>query len=233
MFDFQWFTQLTDSLSHLLATDLEDLLRLYGYHTIVFLTFLEGETVVIIAGILAAKGILNPWLIALCAFAGSFTSDQIMFSLGKYKGVALINRFPRLGKNVDQAARLLKKYDTALILGFRFVYGVRNVTPILLGVSGVSHTKFFFLNFIGAAVWAAAFTAGGYYSGKMFGHVMEQIGHTAVYVIGALVLVAAVWWIIRRKRNAPPPPCGPYVGKDILPHQCTPEETPEDNTHKD
>lgn len=231
MLDFQWVAHLTDWFSQLLASDLEDLLRLYGYHAIVFLTFLEGETIVIIAGILAAKGMLNPWVIALCAFAGSFTSDQIMFSLGKYKGVSLINRFPRLGRNVDQAARLLKKYDTALILGFRFVYGVRNVTPILLGVSGVSHRKFFILNFIGAAVWAAAFTAGGYFSGKMFGHIMERIGHTAVYAIGGLAVIGVIWWLIRRKKNPPPPP-RPYTGKDILP-LGTPEDMPEETPSKE
>ena len=77
------------------------LLEQWGYLIIIGWTFLEGETIVIVAGFLASQDYLtlNPWLIALCAFCGSFFSDQLMFSLGKYKGEAVLKRFPRLAKN--------------------------------------------------------------------------------------------------------------------------------------
>ena len=61
---------------------LKDIVRTYGYYGILVLTFLEGETIVIIAGIMSASIGLDPRLIALCAFCGSFTSDQLMLSLG-------------------------------------------------------------------------------------------------------------------------------------------------------
>ncbi len=171
------------------------------YYIILVWTFLEGETIVIIAGMLTPKYGFNPWLIALCAFGGSFISDQVMFSLGKYKGEAVLRYFPRLARNVDKAARLFKKYDTALILGFRFVYGVRNVTPILLGISGVSHKKFFALNIIGAGVWALTFTFGGLYSGKAFMHIMEQVGHGILYVILGIIVLAGGIWYLRARRS--------------------------------
>jgi Uncharacterized membrane-associated protein len=181
--------------------DLQTLLANYGYYAILFLTFLEGETIVIIAGIAASQGLLDPVVIAVCAFTGSFFSDQIMFSLGKYKGQSVLKRFPRLNKNMDRAAILIKKYDVYLILGFRFVYGVRNVTPIMLGVSGVSHAKFLALNAIGAAIWAASFTAGGFYAGRAFSHVMEQFGAFVFYIIGAILLVGGVIGYVRYRKN--------------------------------
>ena len=180
--------------------DAKELLRRYGYIVILVWTFLEGETIVVIAGIFADQFHLNPWLIALSAFCGSFLSDQVMFSLGKYKGQDVLKLFPRLSKDIDRAAGLFKKYDVALILGFRFVYGVRNVTPILLGISGVSHKKFFFLNFIGAVTWALAFSFGGYYSGKAFEHIMEQVGHGIFYTILGLLILGGLIWFIRSRR---------------------------------
>lgn len=177
------------------------LLRDYGYYVILVWTFLEGETIVIIAGMFSGRLGLNPWIIALCAFIGSFLSDQIMFSLGKYKGESVLQRFPRLSANVDKAAALFKKYDIALILGFRFVYGVRNVTPILLGISGVSHRKFFFLNLIGAGVWALTFTFGGLYSGKTFMHLMTKLGHGVFYVLLASIIVIAGWFYLRKRKT--------------------------------
>lgn len=181
--------------------DYAELLRDYGYLVILLWTFLEGETIVIIAGLVSASVGLTPILIALSAFVGSFLSDQIMFSLGKYKGHAVLAYFPRVSKNMDKAAALFKKYDTLLILGFRFVYGVRNITPIMLGISDVSHKKFFFLNFIGAAVWALTFTYGGLYAGKTFMHVMDKLGHGIFYVILAIILLALALWFIRARRS--------------------------------
>ncbi|MDL2266537.1 DedA family protein [Desulfovibrio sp. OttesenSCG-928-G15] len=191
-------------LVHLIAgsgKEPAELLREYGYLIILIWTFLEGETIVIIAGATSGSVGLEPWLIALSAFCGSFLSDQVMFSLGKYKGEEVLGYFPRIAKNVDKAAALFKKYDTALILGFRFVYGVRNVTPILLGISGVSHKKFFFLNFIGASVWAITFTYGGLLAGEAFRSAMEHLGHGIFYILLALLAAGGILWYIRARRN--------------------------------
>ena len=179
--------------------DPSELLREYGYLVILIWTFLEGETIVIVAGWLSASVGLKPWLIALCAFCGSFLSDQIMFSLGKYKGESVLQHFPRMAKNMNKAAQLFKKYDTALILGFRFVYGVRNITPIMLGISGVSHKKFFLLNFIGAGIWAVTFTYGGLYAGKAFMHIMHTVGHGIFYALLGILAIGGILWFIRAR----------------------------------
>lgn len=181
--------------------DPEILLSRYGYYVILIWTFLEGETVVILAGMFSKRLQLDPWIIALCAFCGSFLSDQVMFSLGKYKGEAVLRYFPRIAKNVDKAAKLFKKYDTALILGFRFVYGVRNVTPILLGISGVSHKKFFALNAIGAGVWALTFSFGGLYVGKAFMKIMGMVGHGIFYALLVALAIGGLLWYIRARRH--------------------------------
>lgn len=181
--------------------DPAELLKEWGYVVILIWTFLEGETIVIIAGWMSQSVGLKPWLIALCAFIGSFCSDQVMFSLGRYKGADVLKYFPKVAKNLDKAAVLFKKYDTVLILGFRFVYGVRNITPIMLGISGVSHKKFFFLNFIGAGVWAVTFTYGGLYVGKAFMKIMDHVGHGIFYAILAALALGGVLWYFRARHN--------------------------------
>lgn len=181
------------------GVDPVELLQSYGYLALLIGTFLEGETIVIIAGFLAQQELLSPPLIALCAFCGSVTSDQFMFILGRWKGMAIIQRFEKLEKKVAKAARLLARYETPLILGFRFIYGVRNVTPILMGVSGVSHLKFLVLNVIGAAVWAVTFTAAGYFFGQAVTAFLEAVPHAGRYVLGGLAAVIFVVWLVRRR----------------------------------
>ena len=187
------------------GVDPHALLHDYGYWTLLIWTFLEGETVVIIAGILAQQGYMDPKLIALCAFCGSCTSDQLMFLLGKYKGRAVLERFPRLARNADRAERLIHKYETLLILGFRFVYGVRNITPIMLGINRVSHLKFLMLNLIGAGVWALSFTYGGFFFGALFEKYMRGASHIAFYVLVAAAVIAGIVWYIRQRRRSKEP----------------------------
>ncbi|MDR2891509.1 MAG: DedA family protein [Deltaproteobacteria bacterium] len=179
------------------------LLEQWGYLIIVGWTFLEGETIVIVAGLMASLGYLtlHPGLIALCAFIGSFCSDQLMFTLGKHKGPWVLRKFPRLDSNTERARRLILKYETALILGFRFVYGVRNVTPILLGISGVSHFKFFCLNAVGAAIWALCFSFGGYYCGGLIIRLSNEHPHAKHYFLGGLLIILAAAFIVQRLRN--------------------------------
>jgi membrane protein DedA with SNARE-associated domain len=177
------------------------LLQAYGYPALLLGTFLEGETIVIIAGFLAQQKLLSPPLIALCAFCGSVTSDQCMFVLGRWKGMAIIRRFAKLEKKVAKAARLLARYETPLILGFRFLYGVRNVTPVLMGVSGVNHLKFLALNIVGAAVWAVSFTAAGYFFGSAVTVFLDAVPHAGRYVFGGFVLIALAVWAWRRMRG--------------------------------
>jgi membrane protein DedA with SNARE-associated domain len=173
--------------------DIQTLLVRYGYLAILLFTFLEGETIVILAGIAAAHNMLEPALVAVCAFAGSCTSDQIMFSLGKYKGNVILRYVPRLQNKLARAAIMMRRYDVAFILGFRFVYGVRNITPIMLGLSGVRHLKFLALNVLGAGIWASAFTAGGYYLGQAFIELAGQVGMSVTYaLIALLVLLVAI-----------------------------------------
>src|SRR5690606_17821135 len=101
--------------------------------------------------------------------------------------------------------RLLERYDTGFILTFRFIYGVRNVTPFALGMSNVSALRFAILNFVAAGMWAVTFAGAGY----LFGHaVIAVVGESKAYigyVLAALLLLALAFWlfkILRRRRDA-------------------------------
>jgi membrane protein DedA with SNARE-associated domain len=184
---------------------LEGLLVEYGYWLIFATTFVEGESVVLIAGVAAAGQHMHlPWVI-LAAFVGSYLGDQLWFHVGRRYGHRLLQRFPRFQGPANRVFRLLERYDTGFILTFRFIYGVRNVTPFALGMSTVSALRFALLNFVAAGMWAVTFAGAGY----LFGHaVIAVIGDMKAYigyVLLALVLGALGLWlhkILRRRREA-------------------------------
>lgn len=151
--------------------DFKSFLRVYGYFAILLLTFLEGETIVVLAGVAAAQGLMNPLLVGTCSFIGSFFGDQLYYTIGKYYGRSLIVRWPHLQLKIEWAFKLVRKYQNLYILLFRFIYGVRNISPFVIAISGVSWPRFLSLNIIAALLWATIFTSSGYF----FGYAVEQL----------------------------------------------------------
>jgi len=170
-----------------------ELLSTYGYWLILGWTLLEGETIVIIAGVAAAAGHMDLWLIILVAWIGSYISDQIYFTIGKKYGPFLLRRFPWAQRPADRASRLLLKYDIWFILTFRFIYGVRNVTPPALAIAGVSHKRFAMLNFVAAGLWAVSFALAGYAFGQAFKELVEDAHMYFGYIILFMFALAVFW----------------------------------------
>src|SRR4051794_41571731 len=98
----------------------------YFYLLVFIWTFFEGETIVLFAGFAAAQGLLDPFLLLVCAGLGSYLGDQCYFWLGRQYGVRLLQRFPGWRPGVASAMSWLERYDVWFILSFRFIYGVRD-----------------------------------------------------------------------------------------------------------
>ncbi len=184
--------------------NLEELIVEYGYIALFVGTYLEGETILIIAGYLALDGILDLPLVILTAWLGSFAGDQTFFFIGHFKGMSFIEQRPGLQRNAAKAFRLFNRNQLAVILGFRFLYGIRNVTPFAIGSSGFSPPRFFFLNGLGALVWSITFASLGYHLGNfaevMIAHV-EKYEKTTFGIVFFCTLVYFLWRNLRKHKK--------------------------------
>lgn len=184
---------------------LQSLIETYGYWAILLGTFLEGETILVLGGVAAQLGYLALPGVMLSAFIGSFLGDQLYFYIGRRYGPGLIAKRLSWQANADRVYALLARHQNFLILTFRFYYGLRNVTPFVIGASQISRRRFFILNFIGAAIWAVAVGAGGYYFGHAMHAVFDDLARFELYIFGTLALTAVAIWVVgtmRRRRRA-------------------------------
>ena len=167
-------------------------------------TFLEGETILVIAGFLANRGYMSLPLVILIAFAGTFFGDQLYFQIGRHGGGRILRRFPGFAEKAKRVRHLLSKHSTLAIFSFRFLYGLRAVSPFVLGMSHVSQKKFFILNFISAVVWSAAVAAAGYFLGKGVETFITDIKHRELEIVILLAsagLLFFAFFYLRRKRR--------------------------------
>jgi membrane protein DedA with SNARE-associated domain len=182
--------------------DLEQLVNTYGYAAIFIGTCLEGETILVLGGIAAKLGYLElPWVI-LCAFTGTILADQSIFFLGRYKGQAVLDKWPSWQARTEQVRHHVKRHRIAIILGFRFLYGLRTVTPFVLGMSRVPVAEFVILNIIAAGLWASLIGGLGYVFGKTLELILGDIQHYQMELMGGIALIAMAFWTVRRIRRA-------------------------------
>lgn len=166
----------------------------YGYLAVFVGTLLEGETILIAAGYAAHRGLFDWPLVVLVAFLGATAGDQLAFLLGRWKGKALIRRYPVLAARQQRIHHLLERYDVLFILSIRFLYGLRIAGPVILGSSKVSMLRFAALNAVGAAIWAVAIAGAGYTFGAAIGAVFVNVRRIEEAVlVGILVAGFAIW----------------------------------------
>lgn len=183
---------------------MESFIEHYGYLALAVGTFFEGETILVLGGFLAHRGYLGLPGVVLAAFAGSLAGDQLLFFLGRRHSPFVLRRFPSFHERVQLTSERFRRYQTLLILGFRFLYGIRTVTPFALGMSPVPTVKFVILNMVSALVWASVIGSVGYLFGKAAETMLGDIRRYELEAIAGIAAVGVAVWGIHflRKRKA-------------------------------
>ena len=180
---------------------LQAFLQDYGYLALFIGTFFEGETILVLAGFLAARGYLDINLVMMTAAAGGYCGDQLWYFLGRRKGRQILARKPNWEAMGEKALNHLRRHPDIWVLSFRFVYGLRTVMPVAIGISGYPPLRFLLLNAISAVIWAVVLGYAAFHLGAALEHVLEDIKHYELWVIAALIIGGSLLWLWRRHRN--------------------------------
>lgn len=175
---------------------LEAFIQQYGYLAVFVGTFLEGETVLLLAGFLAHRGYLDLPGVWFAAFLGTFCGDQLFFYLGRFRGAEFIERRPAWRAKSRRVFERLHRHQDWVILGFRFVYGFRTITPLIIGASRVVPLRFLALNALGAALWAVALGTLGYLVGHSMERVLGEVKHYELFILVAIAAAGALFWAV-------------------------------------
>jgi len=180
---------------------MEATIEQFGYLAVLIGTFMEGETVLILAGFAAHRGYLNlTWVIA-AAFAGTLIGDQLFYFIGRRHSDRLLRWFPSWQGRVEKAQQMIDRHHNLILLGFRFLYGFRTVTPFTFGIVNVPARIFVPLNFLGALIWSVVIALAGYF----FGHAIETVfGHLKqfeLWIMLGIALLGGIVWLVRLRRS--------------------------------
>ena len=172
----------------------ELLLHKYGYLAVFIGTFLEGETILVMAGFFAERGYLDIFVVAIVAALGAYIGHVFWFFMGRRYGVKLLDRFPKMKQHFGRGIRLFERYGATAIIITQWLYGLRITCAVIIGISRISVLKFLIFEAISVAIWAVAISAAGYFFGAAVERVLGRAAHIEKYGLIILVVAAIGVW---------------------------------------
>lgn len=148
--------------------------------------FLPGDSLLFTAGLLAATGVLDIWVLLFLVPIAAIAGDSIGYWFGSWVGPRLFKKEESLffsRKYVQRAERFYERYGSRAIVLARFVPVVRTFVPILAGIGSMQYRTFITYNIVGGIVWGAGVPLLGYFLGTAFPVVQEYLLLSIIIII--------------------------------------------------
>jgi len=148
--------------------------------------FLPGDSLLVTAGLLAARGYLNVYALAPLLTAAAICGNSVGYFIGRATGPRIFNRENSLFFNKKHAIRaheFYAKYGRKTIVLAQFMPIIRTFAPVVAGVGGMKFTQFITFNIIGAVIWIWSMVGIGYFLGSYIPGIDQHIEIVIAIVI--------------------------------------------------
>jgi membrane-associated protein len=172
---------------------------------LVFMAFLPGDSLLFVAGAVAATGVMNVWVLMLVCTVAAIIGNTLNYHIGAWLGhkvydgtIAWIDPVA-LKKTHD----FYEKHGGKTLVLARFTPVVRSFAPLVAGAGQMEYHRFQFFNVVGATLWVVSLVGGGYLFGNV-PFIKNNLGIILIVGIGAVVgplMLAAGWRLLQKFRR--------------------------------
>lgn len=168
----------------------------------VFLGLLiPGESLVLVAGFLAAQGLLDLDVLISAVAIGAALGDSIGYEMGRWMGrPALLRYGGHVGltnARIEKADALFARHGSKAVFLGRFFGFARAIVPFLAGSTKMTYRKFLPYNVLGAALWSSAVVLLGFFVGASWHTAERWIGRASAILGGILLFLLLLAWLYR------------------------------------
>jgi len=153
--------------------------------------FLPGDSLLVTAGLLAARGYLNVYALAPLLTVAAICGNSVGYFIGRATGPRIFNRENSLFFNKKHAIRaheFYAKYGRKTIVLAQFMPIIRTFAPVVAGVGGMKFRQFITFNIIGAVTWIWSMVGIGYFLGSYIPGIDQHIEIVIAIVIFISIL---------------------------------------------
>jgi membrane-associated protein len=166
--------------------------------------FLPGDSLLVTAGLFAAKGDFNIVWLNLVVMIAAVAGDATGYWIGARAGQALYSRPNSLlfrREHLIKTHAFYERHGGKTIVIARFMPIVRTFAPVVAGAAGMTYRRFALFNVAGGIGWVASMTLTGYFLGRAIPDLERNI-HLVVAVVIFLSLLPGIISFLRAKMQA-------------------------------
>lgn len=150
--------------------------------------FLPGDSLLVAAGLLIAKGDfqVSLWALNASLIAAAILGDTVGYWFGFKTGQALFRKedsFLFRRKHLLAAQAFYERHGGKTIVLARFMPIIRTFAPVVAGVARMDYRRFLFFNVFGGTFWVLSMIFTGYYLGLLFPNALKRIDMIILVVI--------------------------------------------------
>jgi membrane-associated protein len=166
--------------------------------------FLPGDSLLITAGLFAARGDLDIWFLVPSLIVAAIAGNATGYAIGKRTGKALYSRPDSLlfrREHVQMTHEYYEKHGGKTIILAQFIPILRTFAPVVAGVGEMGYPRFAAYNVVGAIFWVGSMTMAGYALGNLVPNIEQRIHYVVALVIFVSLLPPGIAWLRRKKRT--------------------------------
>ena len=178
---------------------IETELSRHGYWFVFAGTIVEGDATLLTAAFLAHRGYFRlPWVMMVAALS-ALTASHSYFLLARRHGVRLLETAGK-GAKAGRIIAWSRQRGALLLIASRFMIGFRTLIPVVCGATGMSASRFFLWNAIGAVLWSVALGFAGYLGGHLLSVVVDDIRRHE-RVLAAMLAIGGAGFVLWKTRG--------------------------------
>ena len=164
--------------------------------------FLPGDSLLVMAGLYAAKGDLNLVLLNAIVIAAAWAGPFLSYWIGARMGPRLFNK-PRSRffrpEHLRAAHGFYERHGGKAIIIARFMPLVRTFVPVIAGMAGMQYRRYVFFTVVGGAAWVLSMTLLGYLLGVRFPVLGQHIEKVIIVVVVLSLLPGIIGYLKARR----------------------------------
>lgn len=163
--------------------------------------FLPGDSLLFVAGALAAVGGMNIAVLLALLVVAAAAGNMLNYHIGRYIGPRVFKWEDSLFFNktaLQKTEAFYEKHGGKTLVLSRFLPLFRTFAPFVAGVGRMNYLRFCVYNLAGAALWVISLLLVGYFFGNL-PWVKQNLSIVIVGIIVVSLVPAFVGWLKHRK----------------------------------
>lgn len=172
-------------------------LQNWGYLLLFLYSLGGGYVAIVAAGLLSSLGSMDIALAIIVAFLGNAIGSSVLSFLARKQKKDFLVYMNKHRRKIALAFKWLRIYGVGLIFFSKYIYGVKTIVPIAIGISKYDLRKYLLFNILACLLWALIVGLLSFYASEFVKKVFTNFSTLPSYIMPlSLVVFGMIFFII-------------------------------------